>query len=65
MMNNEIAAQQERVHLITVVEALKPAAIATGFDWPTARPETSTNDELREFIEEVTSFIRMEVNGEI
>lgn len=65
MMNKENAAQRERARLITVVKSLKPAAIAAGFDYPTAEPETATNHELREFIEDVTFFIQSYANGEV
>ena len=65
MMKNDIAAQQERARLITLVNAIKPAAIAAGFDYPTAKPETATTHELREFIEDVTFFIQSYANGEV
>lgn len=65
MMNKDNAAQRERARLITVVKSLKPAAIAAGFDYPTAEPETATNHELRELIEDVTFFIQSYANGEV
>lgn len=65
MSYQENAAQQERARLITLVNAIKPAAIAAGFDYPTAEPETATNHELREFIEDVTFFIQSYANGEV
>ena len=65
MMNKENAAQRERARLITLVNAIKPAAIAAGFDYPTAKPETATTHELRELIEDVTYFIQSYANGEV
>ena len=65
MINKENAAQRERARLITLVNAIKPAAITAGFDYPTANPETATNKELQEFINEVTSFIQSYANGEV
>jgi hypothetical protein len=65
MMNKENAAQRERARLITLVNAIKPAAIAAGFDYPTAKPETATTHELRELIEDVTFFIQSYANGEV
>jgi len=73
MINKENAAQRERARLITLINAIKPAAIAAGFDYPTANPETATtyelqtatNKELQEFINEVTSFIRSYANREV
>jgi hypothetical protein len=65
MMNRKNAAQRERARLITLVNAIKPAAIAAGFDYPTAKPETATTHELRELIEDVTYFIQSYANGEV
>jgi hypothetical protein len=73
MINKENAAQRERARLITLINAIKPAAIAAGFDYPTANPktattyelQTATNKELQEFINEVTSFIRSYANREV
>jgi hypothetical protein len=65
MMNRKNAAQRERERLITLVNAIKPAAIAAGFDYPTAKPETATTHELRELIEDVTYFIQSYANGEV
>ncbi len=65
MTYQENAAQQERARLITLVNAIKPAAIAAGFDYPTATPETATNHELRELIIDVTFFIQSYANGEV
>jgi hypothetical protein len=65
MMNRKNAAQRERERLITLANAIKPAAIAAGFDYPTAKPETATTHELRELIEDVTYFIQSYANGEV
>ena len=51
--------------LIKLVKAIKPAAIAAGFDFPTEEPETATPYQLREFIIDVTSFIQTYANGEV
>jgi hypothetical protein len=64
-MINENAAQRQRAKLITLVNAIKPAAIAAGFDFPTANPETATDHELRELIEDVTFYIQSYANGEV
>ena len=64
-MINKNVAQRQRAELITLVNAIKPAAIAAGFDYPTAKPETATTHELRELIEDVTYFIQSYANGEV
>lgn len=64
-MVNENAAQRERARLITINKLIKPAAIAAGFDYPTAEPETATNQELRELIEDVTFYIQSFAKGEV
>jgi hypothetical protein len=64
-MINKNVAQRQRAELITTINLIKPAAIAAGFDYPTEEPETATNKELQEFINEVTSFIRSYANGEV
>jgi len=64
-MVTENAAQRQRARLITIVKSLKPAAVAAGFDYPTAEPETATDHELRELIEDVTFYIQSYANGEV
>jgi hypothetical protein len=64
-MITENAAQRQRARLITIVKSLKPAAVAAGFDFPTANPETATDHELRELIEDVTFYIQSYANGEV
>ena len=64
-MKSKSTNRSERVRLIFLVRLLKPAAIAAGFDYPTQEPETATNKELKEFIKEVTVFIRSYANGEV
>jgi hypothetical protein len=64
-MITENAAQRQRARLITIVKSLKPAAVAAGFDYPTAEPETATDHELRELIEDVTFYIQSYANGEV
>ncbi len=64
-MITENATQRQRARLITIVKSLKPAAVAAGFDYPTAEPETATNHELRELIEDVTFYIQSYANGEV
>jgi hypothetical protein len=62
---NKNAAQRQRAELINIVTLLKPAAVAAGFDYPTAEPETATTYELQELIEDVTFFIQSYANGEV
>ena len=58
MISEINAAQRIREDLINIIKLIKPAAIAAGFDYPTAEPQTATIQELRDFIEEVTFFIQ-------
>jgi hypothetical protein len=62
---NKNAAQRQRADLINIVTLLKPAAVAAGFDYPTADPKTATTHELKELIEDVTFFIQSYANGEV
>jgi hypothetical protein len=64
-MITENAAQRQRAQLINIVKLIKPAAVAAGFDYPTAEPETATDHELRELIEDVTFYIQSYANGEV
>ncbi len=64
-MINKNVAQRQRAELITIINLIKPAAIAAGFDYPTEEPETAISIELQEFINEVTSFIHSYANGEV
>jgi len=64
-MITENAAQRQRAQLINIVKLIKPAAVAAGFDFPTANPETATDHELRELIEDVTFYIQSYANGEV
>jgi hypothetical protein len=64
-MITENAAQRQRAQLINIVKLIKPAAVAAGFDFPTANPETATDHELRELIEDVTFYIHSYANGEV
>ena len=65
MKINKNVAQRQRANLINIVTLLKPAAVAAGFDYPTAEPETATDHELRELIEDVTFYIQSYANGEV
>ena len=64
-MITENAAQRQRAQLINIVKLIKPAAVAAGFDFPTANPETATDHELRELIEDVAFYIQSYANGEV
>jgi len=64
-MITENATQRQRAQLINIVKLIKPAAVAAGFDYPTAEPETATDHELRELIEDVTFYIQSYANGEV
>ena len=65
MIYPEISIKRKRSELITLVKLIKPAAIAAGFDYPTAEPESATDNELREFITDVTFFIQSYASGEV
>jgi len=64
-MKSKSTSRSERARLIFLVRLLKPAAIMAGFDWPTKEPETATDHELRELVEDVSFFIRSYANGEV
>jgi hypothetical protein len=64
-MKSKSTSRSERARLIFLVRLLKPAAIMAGFDWPTQEPETATEHELRELVEDVSFFIRSYANGEV
>jgi hypothetical protein len=43
--------------LITALEALRPFAIAKGFDWPEENMADSTAPVLADFLAEVSAFL--------
>jgi hypothetical protein len=56
-MINENTDAQVKAQIIQRINALKPDAIAHGFDYPTQAPETATVEELLDFLVEVSAYI--------
>lgn len=56
-MKSENTAAQVKAQIIQRINALKPDAIAEGFDYPTQSPESATVEELLDFLVEISAYI--------